>query len=201
VVPDNIVGYVAATLAETAIGAIIGLAASLIFAAIELGGFIAAEQVGLAISHVFDPMSNEESSLIGQVYFFFGVTIFALVGGQHMLLRAVSASFNIVPLASLPGGSGWAGVVGIDMAGQMFVTAVRISAPAVVALMMTTIVMAIVARAVPEMNIFNIGFAVRLGVGLGVLALTVPALGVAFQKLFSNLGSNLNILLDAMRST
>ncbi len=197
-VPDNMMGYFAAILAEIAIGAIIGLVATLAFAAIQLGGFIAAQQIGLAISQVYDPSLNQQTSIISQIYFYFALVVFLMVNGHHVLLRTIAASFDIVPLAGFTPAKAMGGEIGVTMAGRMFVTAIQISAPAVIALMMTTIVMAIVARTVPEMNIFNIGFAVRLGVGLGVLVLSVPALAGLFQTVFDNMGENLRIILREM---
>jgi len=201
VVPDNTAGYLAAVLAEIAVGAVIGLVASLIFAAIQLGGFIAARQVGLAIAHIYDPFTRRQTSIVSQVYFFFALTVFLTAGGHHMILRTVAASFNVVPLAGFAPGQSLGAAVSTNMAGQMFAAAVKLSAPAVITLMMSTMVMAIIARTVPEMNIFNIGFAIRLGLGLGVLTLMMPALGSIFQVLFSNLGDNLRVLLEAMRAS
>ncbi len=201
IVPDNTAGYLAAVLAEIAVGAIIGLVVSLIFAAIQLGGFIAARQVGLAIAHIYDPFTRQQTSIVSQVYFFFALAIFLMVGGHHVILRTVAASFNIVPLAGFVPGRDLGIAISTNMAGQMFAVAVKLSAPAVITLMMTTMVMAIIARTVPEMNIFNIGFAVRLGLGLGVLTLMMPALGAVFQALFSSLGDNLRGLLEAMRAS
>ena len=198
IVPDNIAGYLAAVLAETAIGALIGLIAALVFAAIQLGGFIAARQVGLAIAHVFDPMTRQRTSVVSQVYFYIGLTIFLMMNGHHMLLQVLASSFQVVPLAGFKPNPEMASAIGMDMMGEVFVSAIRLSAPAVIALMMTTVVMAIIARTVPEMNIFNIGFAVRLGVGLGVLTIGLPAVGAAMQGMFSRMEGNLRTLLEAL---
>ncbi len=197
VIPDNMVGYFAAVVAETAVGAIIGLVAAIIFAGIQLGGYIAAQQIGLAIANVYDPTQNAETSVIDQLFYFFGVIVFVLLKGHYVLLRALSSSFNVVPLAAFSPGHAVASQVGVDAMSDMFISAVKIAAPAVIALMMATMVMAIIARTVPEMNIFNIGFAMRLGVGLGILTLAVPALAVVVQQLIDAMSGRLGSLFVA----
>lgn len=198
-VPDNMGGYLSAALAEVAVGAIIGFAALLILSAVQLGSFIADQQIGLAIAHVFDPSSGEETSLLSQLFYSFAVLVFILVGGHHMLLRMLAVSYDAIPVSRLHLGESALNRLSIGMFSEMFVNAVRISAPAVITLMLVTIVMAIVARTVPEMNIFNIGFAMKLGLGLGVMALFVPALGWISQRLFERMAIDLEFLINEMR--
>ena len=198
VLPDNMGGYFSVVVAEVAVGALMGFAVLIVFATIQLGGFIAGQQIGLAIAHVYDPTSGQQTSLLSQLLYMFALVIFVLCGGHHMLLRVLAVSYDTVPVnrACIAGGS--FKVLGTGMFSEMFVNAVRISAPAVITLMLATIVMAIVARTVPEMNIFNIGFAMRLGLGLAVMALSVPALAWIFQRLFERLAANLELLLNSM---
>ena len=196
-IPDNIVGYFAAALAEVAVGAIIGLVASIVFAGIQLGGYIAAQQIGLAIANVFDPTQNEETSIVAQLFYMFGVVVFVLLKGHYVLLYALANSFRLVPLASFSPDEAVAAKVGVEAVGDMFVLAVKVAAPAVIALMMATMVMAIIARTVPEMNIFNIGFAVRLAVGLGILTLAVPALAVVVQHTLDAMAGRLDSLFTS----
>ncbi len=198
-IPDNMGGYLSAAVAEIAVGALIGFAALVVFAAVRLGGFIAGQQIGLAIAHIYDPTSGQQTSLLSQTLYMLGFVVFVLVGGHHMLLRALAASYEAIPISRAHLTEGVFTKIGVGMFSEMFVNAVRISAPAVITLMLATIVMAIVARTVPEMNIFNIGFAMRLGLGLTVMALAAPALGWIFQRLFERLSVNIEFLINAMK--
>jgi flagellar biosynthetic protein FliR len=198
-VPDNMGGYFAVAVTEMAVGAIIGFGVLLVFSAVQLGGFIADQQIGLAIAQVFNPDSGEESSLLADLLYMVAVTIFILVGGHRLLLRVLAVSYDTVPLARADFAHGVAEKLSIGMVSQMFASAVKISAPAVIALMLATIVMAIVARTVPEMNIFNIGFALRLGLGLIIVALSLPALGWILQTMFARMTGDLETLVQALR--
>jgi flagellar biosynthetic protein FliR len=182
-----------------AIGAIIGFAALLVFSAVQLGGFIADQQIGLAIAQVFNPDSGEESSLLADLLYFVALVVFIVVGGHRLLLRVLAVSYDAVPLTRADFGNGVMDKLSIGMFSQMFVSAVKISAPAVIALMLATIVMAIVARTVPEMNIFNIGFSLRLGLGLVIMALSMPAFGWILQMMFSRMAGDLETIVHAMR--
>jgi flagellar biosynthetic protein FliR len=198
-VPDNMGGYFAVAVSEMAVGAIIGFAVLLVFSAVQLGGFIADQQIGLAIAQVFNPDSGEESSLLADLLYMVALVVFIVVGGHRLVLRVLAASYDVVPLTRAEFGHGVMEKVSVGMVSQMWVNAVKISAPSVIALMLATIVMAIVARTVPEMNIFNIGFALRLGLGLVIMALSMPALGWILQMMFAKMAGDLETLLGAMR--
>ena len=81
------------------------------------------------------------------------------------------------------------------MAGEMFVVAVRISAPIVVSLLLATVAMGFMARTVPEMNIFILGFALRILVGIGVMVVVLPLVAHAMIGLFDALAADLSRLL------
>ena len=182
VVEPNWVLYLLWVLMEMGVGLLIGFASALIFSAVQFGGQLIDQELGLSLANVIDPISNEQISVIGQFKVFLATLVYLAIDGHHFLLQAVARSFQLVPLLGLRLGSPVALHVSDTMVRQMFEVAVMIAAPAMVTLFLITIAMAFMARTVPEMNIFVVGFSLRLMVGLVVVALGLSAFVYGFEK-------------------
>ena len=87
----------------------------------------------------------------------------------------------------------------IDMTAQVFFMAIQISAPVITALFLTSLALGIVARTVPQMNVFIVGFPLKIGVGVAMIMITLPLFQVVLIKLFSDIGPNLSLLLTQMQ--
>jgi flagellar biosynthetic protein FliR len=156
--------FAAAAAAELGIGLLLGFAASLLFAAVQLGGHLLDQELGILQANLLDPFSDAPVSVVGQFKLLLATVVYLLLNGHHLLIGAIGESFRSAPLA------GGAAHVADAMVGDLLRMAVQIAAPALVTLFLVTIALAFMARAVPEMNLFAMSFPVRLGVGLVVVA-------------------------------
>jgi flagellar biosynthetic protein FliR len=170
-------GYILkAAAGESAVGLLLGYAASLVFVGVQLAGMQIGQQMGTGIANIFNPLIEDQIALVGQFYFFFAVFVYLGIGGHHLLLKALAASFTTLP-------AGWMALsarnldIVITLFAQFFAVAFAVSAPIVLALFLTTVAMGFVARTVPQMNILVIGFPIRMIVGLTVMAFTLPSIG------------------------
>ncbi len=193
--PDTMGEYLLVVFLEAAIGIVFGLAATLVFAGVQLGGQMMDQQIGFALANVIDPITQTQQSILSQFWFLFATLIFLASRGHHMLLHGVVDSFRAIPLGGLTLDRSWVDLVTVKMAGEMFVVAVRISAPIVVSLLLATVAMGFMARTVPEMNIFILGFALRILVGIGVMVVVLPLVAHAMIGLFDALAADLSRLL------
>ena len=161
---------------EVIIGLALGLAARFIFMAVQQGGSLIAQAMGMADAGVIDPVSGEESETIAT---FMEMTItlaFLAIGGHHVLLILLARSYQVFPMASLPDVTALA--QGLVSAGSaMLVMGLKLSAPLVAAFMVLSVVLGIIARALPEMNILFESFPLRIGLGLLLTAAIMPGIG------------------------
>lgn len=193
--PETMGEYLLVVFLEASIGIIVGLAATLVFAGVQLGGQVMDMQIGFALANVIDPITQTQQSILSQFWFLFATLIFLASRGHHMLLHGMVDSFHAIPLGGLTLDRSWVDLVSLKMAGEMFVVAVRISAPIVVSLLLATVAMGFMARTVPEMNIFILGFALRIVVGLGIMVVVLPLIAHAMIGLFDVLAVDLANLL------
>ena len=165
---DVVVGGVS----ELAIGVSIGLALSVMLMAAEVAGLIVGRQAGLALSNVFDPTSNEQVSITGQIYGIMLTLTFILAGGLRASMAALLDTFEVIPLLSFQLGDSVVLLL-TEMLGAAMMLGIRIAGPVLIALFLLSIAMAFLSRTMPQFNILSIGFTLRALVALGVAALAL----------------------------
>ena len=169
---------------ELLIGAAMGFAMRIVFAAIEYAGEIASMTMGLGFAMFFDPNSRGRSSAVGQFLALVATMAFLAVNAHLVLLAALAESFVTLPIASTP----FSGNAPLEMArwgGRIFSAGLQLSLPIIAALLVTNVALGILTRAAPQLNIFGIGFPVTLGVGFLTLSLVMPYLGMPIVNLFN----------------
>jgi flagellar biosynthetic protein FliR len=190
------------TLAVSAAGEILlgllgGVAVRLIFEGIQLAGELAGYQMGLAIAEVIDPASEDQVAILSQFMSLLATLVFLILNGHHWLIRTLVESYEIIP----PVGFQVNGPVLerlTRLTAGMFVTALKAGAPVMVALLLGTVAFGLVARTVPQMNIFVVSMPVNIAVGLLFFGLSLPHLAAYLGDLFSGMARNALILLKAM---
>jgi flagellar biosynthetic protein FliR len=170
---------------ELSIGWALGWTASLLIWAAQLAGHLIGQDIGLSMGEIFDPMSQSTSSPMSQLFFTLALLAFVLLDGHQQVVLAVARSFQVVPPGSMP----WSQDAGVflteTLGGKIWLAGLQIALPTMVALLLVTVAMAVLARAVPEMNIFILGFAVRIGFGLFTLLVMLPLIPDAFGALIT----------------
>ncbi len=175
VLPANpdIVRLILLTLGEVAVGVLIGFTAQMLFAGIGLAGEVIGFQMGLGIANVFDPVTQTQVSQISQLQTVMALMLFVALNGHHLFIEALAESYSVVPPGTLAITAG--GVKHfMGVAGQMFVLGVQLGAPLIVALLAANFSIGLVARAVPQVNIFVVGFPFTIALGMLLLMLAMP---------------------------
>jgi flagellar biosynthetic protein FliR len=161
------------------IGVTIGFAARVIFAAIEFAGEIIGLQMGLNFAAFFDPMSGSQATAVSRFYGTIAAWLFVVMNGHLLLTTAVVGSFNVFPIAPAP--LGFIRTLQPQVWGaEIFKLGLWVSLPIVAMLTLVNMVMGLIARVAPQMNIFSVGFPLTIGVGITGLWLTLPMMQVPF---------------------
>lgn len=158
---------------EVLIGLTMGFAARVVFAAIEFAGELVGLQMGLNFASFFDPLSGTQVTAVSRFYGTTAAWLFVVMNGHLMLTAAVLGSFHAFPVSPEP--LGFLNIVQPQVWGaEVFKLGLWVSLPVVSMLILVNLVMGLVARVAPQMNIFSIGFPITLAVGFTGLWLTLP---------------------------
>lgn len=197
-IPTSIYALTGIIFAETAVGLLIGLFAQLIFVSLQIAGGYADTQMGLGMINLLNPFTQEQTSPTGQFLFQFGITIFLLLGGHLWMLASLADSYRVLS----PGGAHFSGDMNgslLAMIGEMFVLSLRIVAPIAGILLVIDVAFAIVARTIPQMNVFLVGMPLKILVGFLTIAFIMPAIALVVGQYIPIIGAQTNDLIRAMR--
>ena len=192
--PTSIYALAAGVGSEAMIGLVMGIGVSLVFSALEMGASLVSVQMGFGLGAVFDPFTGVQTGAIEQFYKVFVTLVFFAINGHYLVIRGLLHTFEVVP----PGAADLSLVAGariVPFFVALFSAAVQIALPVMGALMLTDLAMALVGRTVPQLNILIVGFPVKIGVGLLVMAASIPIMGAFMANVFGRALVDVNGLL------
>lgn len=179
---------------EVLLGSMIGLIARMIFTAVEYGGTVIGYQMGFAAANVFDPQNQRQLSLISQFQNIFAILIFLAVDGHHIFLQVAAESYKLLP----PGAfniSGEAIPYLLKLSSKIFFLGIQFSAPVLAVLLLSGLILGILARVFPQLNVFLLSFPLNIGISFTVIGLTLPLVTILLRREFDNLGERfINVL-------
>jgi len=197
-IPIDFLPFVLMIMKEVMVGLIIGLATNFLFIGLQMSGELIGIDMGFGIVNIIDPMTGEQVSLIAQFQYIVALLLFIIFNGHHFLLNALRSSFIAAPL----GTAHFSGLITaqiVRISADVFKIALQIGGPAIVVLFMTSFVMGIIARTVPQMNIFIVGFPLKISVGLAMVWVSLPLFGYVFEKLFNNFQESIIGIIQVMQ--
>ena len=183
-VPTDLLPFAASAGSEALIGLAIGVVTAMVFQALEMAASMVGYQIGFGLSQVFDPISGTQTDSLATFYRLVATLMFFSVSGHHLVLAGLVGTFDIVPA----GDADLTLIAGervVPFFVALFTVALRIALPVTGALLLTDLAMGLVARTVPQMNILIVGFPVKAGIGVLVLAATVPLMTTFMGNVFT----------------
>ena len=175
------------TMGEFLLGIIIGFICFLYFNALYLAGSVIDTQIGFGMVNVLDPQINSQIPIMGNFYNLLITLIFLAVNGHHLIIRGLVYSFELLPI-------GFTYTLGEDfiikviaIMTETFVLAFRFSAPILAIIFLTNVLLGILARTMPQMNVFIVGLPLKLIVGIVTAIITLQFLMPFSEKLFDKM--------------
>lgn len=158
---------------EAIYGLALGLIVVLVFTAVKFSGRIIERQMGLAMANVLDPLTGEVAEPLGMLLEMIFIIMFLSANGHHLFLLIISRSYEAFPAGTMPSVPILAG--GIIKAGStLLIAGLRLAGPLLAAFLLLMVVLAVLARIAPEMNILFVSFPLRVGLGLLMAGIFLP---------------------------
>ena len=167
---------------EVVIGAGLGFIVQVFFAAVQFAGDLIDVSGGFSLQPAYDPLSMNTTGSISRLHYLLATTLLFTSGGHLMLVRGFATSYEGLPVGGgLP--TEHFGEVLVTAFSMMFLAALQIAGPMVAVLLLSDVALALLSRAAPALNIFAIGFPVKIMLTLALLGLTFPLLPPALDAL------------------
>ncbi len=173
--PDDMATTAFVLAGETLLGLAIGLTGSLLIHGVTVAGEVASLQMGLSLGQALGTVPEGATVGVGQLKGYFALLLYLSLNGHLVLYQALASSFTAVPAGrAVLGVSG--GLEVALLAGSVFSTGVRVAAPIIVALLLANLALAILGKAVPQLNVMMLSFPVMISIGLVTLGASLPFL-------------------------
>lgn len=159
---------------EIAIGLTLGFILQLCFQAIEILAKLVSIQFGLSLGNVYNPLQGDESTALDPFFSVVAGLLFLAMNLHLAMIRALSQSFETYPL-----GAGWPAdlvLVAIRTTSLTIELGVRVAMPLALVLLLTELAVALMSRAIPQINVFMFGMPLKMLAGFALLAVALPSL-------------------------
>lgn len=174
-VPGNYVFFAFDVFSEVIAGALMGIAARMVFYVLEMAGHMVSVEIGLMMSRSLNPLVGESYTTVENLFFYFALLVFFSTGLHLESLNAFMLSFQAVPLGGWVVGEGSISVL-LNETSQIFVLGLQIAAPFMATVFVINLSFAVLGKIAPNVNVFMISFAIRIMVGLVIFTLSTGIL-------------------------
>ncbi len=194
---EGIIGYSMIVVTEALAGAIMGFFANIAYYIISFAGQLLDMQIGFSMANQLDPVTNSETTITTNLYSYLVIIIMMITNLHLYFITAIIDSFNIINIGEVYINPNLSQLM-LQFISEYFVIGFRIVLPIFAAILVVDVVLGILAKAAPQMNMFVIGMQVRILVGLVVLLLIIgliPSVAdMIFSKMITMLKSSIALL-------
>jgi flagellar biosynthetic protein FliR len=178
--PTTLVGYGALISGEILIGLTLGLGVQILFVGPQIAGQVISQLSGISLADVFNPSLETEVPLFSHLLYLFTLAIFLTIGGHRLVMGGLLETFQSMPL----GGNGFFASFQdpfTTLFTQTLELGLRAAAPATTALLLATMILGLISRTVPQLNVMAVGFGISAMTTLGMLWLSLAGIGWVFE--------------------
>jgi flagellar biosynthetic protein FliR len=181
---------------EVMFSMIFGFAARFVFFAVDMAGQVMSNATGLSMAAIINPEIGQ-STEISQMYSIIATLLFFAIDAHHDLIAIFVRSYDLAPLGTI----NVQGIMtaGVSFAARIFVIALKISAPVIIIMLITNIILGFVSKAAPQMNVFFVGYPLYLFLGFLTMFLSLPVFVYVMGGYFKGIPDEIGRVLLLMK--
>jgi flagellar biosynthesis protein FliR len=172
-VPIDALSLAGLILKEALVGFAFAFAVAVLFAAVSAAGSFLDTLIGFSYGGLVDPVNGNQSSVLSQLYTLIGVMVFIAIGGEVWMVQGLAKTYDLVGLTQMPALGALVGGAQHTFS-SIFISAVELAAPVLIALIITDVAFGVVSRVMPQLNVFAVGFPAKILVGFLIVAASLP---------------------------
>lgn len=195
--PSEMLEFGTMAIGELMIGLLMGFVMTLVFGSIQVAGQIMDMQSGFAMINVFNPALETQFPIFGFFLFIIAVLLLLVTNGHHVMLKALIATFDRIPLGGfvLRPALVWQ----VSQWGRaMFLDGLMMAAPVAASLLIAYAVMGLLGRVVPQIQLFAVGFPLTIATALFVTAVSIHLYLDILEGMFDDMFRNVASMIAGM---
>lgn len=191
------IGYAGLVIQETLVGMLVGFFANICNSILSFAGQIIDMEIGFSMVNIFDPVTKIQTTITGNFYTYFVMLILLVTNMHHYILVALVATYDVIPIGEAVFRPGMFTVM-LRFMIDYFVIGFRIVLPIFGATLIVNIVLGILARVAPQMNMFVIGMQLKVFCGLIILFLIIIMLPNVAEFIFDEMDTMMKLIIKAI---
>lgn len=195
--PATVIMFAFTVAKELFVGWLIGLVGYITLSAVNMAGKIMDMQVGFAMVNMMDPTTQQQTGLIGTFLYNLTVIYFVVTNGHHVIISALAESFRVIPIDAMVWNTSLPQFM-IDLTAGIFLNGMKIAMPVTFAILLTNVGLGILARTMPQMNIFVVGIPMQLMIGITMVSMVLPFYILFLDVIFNEMYANISIALKSL---
>jgi flagellar biosynthetic protein FliR len=193
----GVIGYAALILKEAIVGLVIGFVANICSTIVSFSGELIDMEIGFSMVQIFDPVSRVTTTITGNYYSYLIMLMMLVTNLHHFLIQAIVDVFTVIPLGGVQISANMY-VIMVQFLADFFIIGFRIILPVFAATLLLNVVLAILAKVAPQMNMFVVGLQLKVFVGLFILLLIVGLLPTVTEFIFGEMKTMMQLAIKAM---
>ena len=184
---SGIVGFSVLVLKETVVGLVLGFMCNVCFYIVSFSGQIMDMQMGLSMANMYDPATNIQVTVTGNIYNYFLMLMLVVTNMHYYIIRAITDSFRYFNVGEAIVRTDVLKNLIVDFMANYFLIAVRIVLPVFCCMLMINVILGVLTKAAPQMNMFAVGIQIKVVVGIIILILLVQTLPTVSDFIFQEM--------------
>ncbi len=197
---NSVAGYTVIVLKEAMVGLLIGLSVNLCELIAAFAGTVVDMQIGLSMVSMMDPATNQQVTITGSLYSQYLTMALIISGMYQYILKALVDSFSLVPINGAVIHSDRMLQTMLNFMKNYIVIGFRICLPIFIITFITNVVLGVLAKVSPQMNMFSVGIQIKIVVGLMIMFITITMLTDASNFIFINMKEMISDFVYSMQS-
>ncbi len=179
---------------ELLVGSIIGFISYIFFSSFYVMGQIVDMNIGFGMINVVDPQNRIQVPLMGNFYYILAFLLLLTIDGHHTIINSIVDSYEFIPIGAFKITENIAYFI-INLISKMFILGFRLSMPVFFTMFLLDILLGILVRTIPQMNIFVVGLPLKIFIGIIAILISIPVFNGIVSNSFKELIEDINILL------
>lgn len=182
----GIIGFSGLILKEAAVGLVLGFVCSICMYIVAFAGQMMDMEMGFSMANMFDPVTHIQVTVTGNMYTYLVMLLLMVTNMHHYIIRAILESFQYFNVGQAVFGGSITNMA-IDFMGNYFMIGFRIVLPVFACMLVINVVLGVLSRAAPQMNMFVVGMQVKVLVGILLLLLLVSTIPTVADFVFDKM--------------
>lgn len=195
-VPAGAIDLMLAVGQESLIGLALGYSVSIVFAAVQVAASFIDTSIGFSMATLVDPTTHSQGAVLGSFYSMVATLCFLTINAHQWMLSGFKKSYSVIPVGTTPNFDRMLGNL-FETFSLLFAMAFQIAAPVLITLLLCDVVLGIVSRVTPQMNVFFVGVPLKISVGLVAIIIALPSFTGFFEDRMQDIFVGTKVLVGA----